>query len=106
MTNPADFDHTGPHRTVIRVVPHPDELRPCGLAITCLRCGAARDWLLLNVLSQVFVRCRCSHEWPEPALTRADFDASFTRVERTWDSFDEAITALAFDGLLAGAIWD
>jgi len=38
-------------------------------------------------------------------LGRADFDGSFTSVERTWDSFEDAMTALAFDGLLAGAIW-
>ena len=106
MTNHTDFDQTGPHHTAIRVVPHPDELRPRGLAITCTQCGAARDWLLLNVRSQVFVRCRCAHEWPDPDLTRADFDESFTSVDRTWDSFEEAVTALAFDGLLAGAIWD
>jgi len=58
-----------------------------------------------DVHFQVFVRCRCANEWLEPDLGRADFDGSFTSVERTWDSFEDAMTALAFDGLLAGAIW-
>ncbi|MFJ9459122.1 hypothetical protein ACIRST_29040 [Kitasatospora sp. NPDC101447] len=106
MTDRTDFDRPTFDRTVIRAVPHPDELRPRGLAIACARCGATRDWLLLNVRALVFVRCRCAHEWHESDLTRADFDESFTSVERTWSTLEEAMTALAFDGLLAGAIWD
>ncbi|TKA08494.1 hypothetical protein FCI23_27695 [Actinacidiphila oryziradicis] len=34
----------------------PDELNARGLWITCLRCRACRDWLLLNVRHQVIVR--------------------------------------------------
>ena len=106
MADRSDFDRPNPHCTVIRMVPHPDELRRRGRVLTCTRCRASRDWLLLNVRSEVFVRCRCANEWLEPDLSRAEFDESFTRVERTWDTFEEAVTALAFDGLLAGAIWD
>ncbi|WP_255519007.1 MULTISPECIES: hypothetical protein [Kitasatospora] len=40
---------------------------------------------MLNVLHQVFARCRCAHEW---------------------DDFDTAMRALAFDGLLSGITWD
>lgn len=91
---------------VIRAVPHPGELDACGIPITCPNCRAHRDWLLLNVHHQVFVRCRCAHEWPEPDLTRAYFDQHYTEPDRQWDNFDDAMGALAFDGLLAGCIWD
>ncbi|MEV7214075.1 hypothetical protein AB0O31_13400 [Kitasatospora cineracea] len=95
-----------PHRPAIRVVPHPAELDARGIPITCAHCHAHRDWLLLNVLHQVFVRCRCAHEWEEPDLTLAYFDQHYTEPEREWDDFDTAMRALAFDGLLAGTMWD
>lgn len=98
--------HPEPHQTVIRAVPHPDELDARGIPITCPNCRAQRDWLLLNVRHQVFVRCRCAHEWPEPGLTRAYFDQHYTEPDREWANFEDAMRALAFDGLLAGCSWD
>ncbi|MFJ2578388.1 hypothetical protein [Kitasatospora aureofaciens] len=107
---PAFHDpHHESHRSVIRAVPHPDELDARGIPITCPTCRARRDWLLLNVRHQVFVRCRCAAEWHEPDLTLAYFDQHFTASEQEWDEwddFDTAMRALAFDGLLAGATWD
>ncbi|MFI9269404.1 hypothetical protein ACIGXM_01570 [Kitasatospora sp. NPDC052896] len=104
---PAFHDpHLESRQPVIRAVPHPDELDARGIPVICPRCRARRDWLLLSVGRQVFVRCRCAHEWHEPDLTRAYFDLHFTEPEHEWASFDEAMTALAFDGLLAGTTWD
>ncbi|GAA1146308.1 hypothetical protein F4556_003759 [Kitasatospora gansuensis] len=100
MTNPS-----ADHRPVVRAVPHPGELDAHGIPITCAYCRARRDWLLLNVRQQVFVRCRCAHEWHEPDLTRAYFDQHFTEAEHEWADYDTAMRALAFDGLLAGATW-
>ncbi|GAA2138008.1 hypothetical protein GCM10009760_18960 [Kitasatospora kazusensis] len=108
----TDYDHDfynprpEPHQSVIRAVPHPGELDAHGIPIACPNCHAHRDWLLLNVGPQVFVRCRCAHEWPEPDLTRDDFDQQYSEPEREWDSFDTAMTGLGFDGLLAGATWN
>lgn len=65
-----------------------------------------RDWLLLAVHDQIFVRCRCAHEWREPDLIRADFDRHYVEPEHEWDDFDTAMRALAFDGLLAGTTWN
>ncbi|MFG2841690.1 hypothetical protein ACGF12_00735 [Kitasatospora sp. NPDC048296] len=95
-----------PHRFAIRAVPHPAELDARGIPITCPNCRARRDWLLLNVRHQVFVRCRCAAEWHEPDLSRAYFDQHFTESEREWESFGDAMTALGFDGLLAGTVWN
>ncbi|MFJ7248456.1 hypothetical protein ACIQWA_28040 [Kitasatospora sp. NPDC098652] len=108
----TDYDHDfynpapEPARAVIRAVPHPAELNPRGITITCTGCGARRDWLLLAVHDQIFVRCRCAHEWREPDLTRADFDRHYVEPEYEWDDFDTAMRALAFDGLLAGTTWN
>ncbi|MFC1417796.1 hypothetical protein [Streptacidiphilus cavernicola] len=100
MTDPADC-----HPAVIRVVPHPDELRAGGATVRCPHCNARRDWLLLNVNELVFIRCRCAHEWPEPCLARTDFDQHFAYPEQYWDDATTAMTALGFDGFLAGTTW-
>ncbi|MET8623691.1 hypothetical protein ABZW30_08035 [Kitasatospora sp. NPDC004669] len=105
-----DFTPTGPApaagRQVIRAVPHPAPLDARGIPIICSQCGAGRDWLLLNFGRQVFVRCRCSHEWPEPDLDLEFFESSFGGPERAWEDFDQAVTGLGFDGTLAGTYWD
>ncbi|WP_404869341.1 hypothetical protein ACI1MP_22405 [Kitasatospora griseola] len=106
ITDLADSGWTPSSRPVIRAVPHPDVLNPRGFVIACPNCDAIRDWLLLNVRRQVFIRCRCAAEWHEPDLTRTDFDEHFTAPEREWDNFDDAMTGLGFDGLLAGTIWN
>ncbi|WP_079062684.1 hypothetical protein, partial [Peterkaempfera griseoplana] len=80
-------------------------LNPRGIPITCAQCHARRDWLLLNVGEQVFVRCRCAHEWAEPELTREDFDAEFSHVERIYPSLEEAARGLGYDGTLSGTYW-
>ncbi|MFD7645626.1 hypothetical protein ACFV4P_33825 [Kitasatospora sp. NPDC059795] len=103
MTNP---NPNPDHRPVVRAVPHSGELDARGIPITCARCHARRDWLLLNVRDHVFVRCRCAHEWEEPDLTRAYFDLHFTEPEHEWESFDDGMRALGFDGLLAGTTWN
>ena len=76
-----------------------------GIPITCANCGARRDWLLLSVRHQVFVRCRCAHEWREPDLETGDFDSAYSGPEREWDDFDQMYRGLGFDGLLSGVIW-
>lgn len=105
MTNPG-ADRNGHHRTVIRAVPHPGELDARGIPIVCPNCRARRDWLLLNVRRQVFVRCRCAAEWHEPDLTRAYFDQHYTEPEHEWDDYDTAMMSLGYDGLLAGTTWN
>ncbi len=95
-----------PHQSVIRAVPHPDELDVRGIPITCPNCRAHRDWLLLSVREHVFIRCRCANEWHEPDLTRAYFNQHYTEPDREWDNFEEAMRALGYDGLLAGATWN
>ncbi len=103
----TDYDHDfhnpapEPTPTVILAVPHPAALNPRGITITCPNCRAHRDWLLLNVGPQVFVRCRCAHEWCEHDLEAVDVTAARGDIEgeREWESFDEMYRGLSFDGL-------
>ncbi|MFC1420010.1 hypothetical protein [Streptacidiphilus cavernicola] len=60
------------------------------------------DWLLLETLRRVFVRCRCGHEWEEPELDAEFFDANFAYPDRTWPDTDEALKALGYTGEFAG----
>ncbi|WP_042383867.1 hypothetical protein [Streptacidiphilus melanogenes] len=101
MSEPA----ATPTPNLIRVIPYPDQLHPTATTITCPRCAARRDWLLLETCGQVFMRCRCAHEWPEPRLAIDFFDDNFAYAEQGWNDFDRAMIALGFDGLLAGAVW-
>ncbi|MGK4581701.1 hypothetical protein [Kitasatospora sp. HPMI-4] len=91
-----------PGKPIIRAVPHAGELNPRGIVITCEHCKARRDWLLLNFGDQVFVRCRCSHEWPERDLTVDYFDQHYSHPEKVWDDFDTAMTSAGYDGTFAG----
>lgn len=64
---------SGPRAT--RYLSHPPELSLRGIPVMCSACRARRDWLLINHGRDVWVRCRCSNQWPEPEINRADFDA-------------------------------
>lgn len=91
---------------LVRLVPYPWELVFEGFVRACPVCGASRDWLLINVGSDVWVRCRCAGQWHEPALARADIDSLGTYPERCWSQgLGQAAVSMGFDGLLAGVVW-
>jgi hypothetical protein len=104
--SPLAMPELEPGQVLTRTVPHPDELAPRGIRITCACCGATRDWLLVNVGSDVYIRCRCTHEWLERDLDLEAFDGLFTYVERLWGTYDDAVTGLGYDGTFAGTYWD
>ena len=91
-----------PGSSLIRMVQHAEELNPRGFLITCPSCRAERDWLLLETLRRVFVRCRCGHEWEEPDLDAEYFDDNFAYADRTWPNVDDAVEALGYTGEFAG----
>jgi len=97
--NPAGL----PGRPLIRTLYHADPYAPRGIEVRCAQCGARRDWLFIEVSGFHFVRCRSAHEWHEPELTKDDFDALFTEVERECEGgLEEIYRVTGFDGLLAG----
>ncbi|MFJ9616173.1 hypothetical protein [Streptomyces noursei] len=42
-----------------------------GEVLTCPQCGAYRDWVLVSIRGQVWLRCRAGHETLEPRLNAA-----------------------------------
>src|SRR5689334_14127392 len=63
---------TGPGAT--RCLNHPSELSLRGIPVICRACRARRDWLLINRGRNVWIVCRCSSQWLDPEISRADFD--------------------------------
>ncbi|MFD7730506.1 hypothetical protein ACFV6F_08990 [Kitasatospora phosalacinea] len=93
-----------PEPPAVLAIPHPAPLTPRGILITCPACGAERDWLLIQVGPQVFVRCRCTMEWLEHNLDAEEADqARQPGPETEWASMEEMYRGLGFDGILAHA---
>ncbi|MFI9332447.1 hypothetical protein ACIGZJ_33565 [Kitasatospora sp. NPDC052868] len=87
----------------IRGAQCPHELALRGMPVVCSGCRARRDWLLINHRRNVWVRCRCGHQWLEPEITRKDFDAMLTDPSWTYyPTLAQGQIALGFDGTFAG----
>lgn len=96
---------SGPCAT--RCLSHPPVLSLRGIPVMCSDCRARRDWLLINHGRNVWVRCRCSNQWLEPEISRADFDAMIAIPDgTTYASVEQGLAALGFDGAFAGAYLD
>ncbi|MDT0467592.1 hypothetical protein [Streptomyces gibsoniae] len=96
---------SGPGAT--RCPSHPPELSLRGIPVMCSACRARRDWLLINHGCNVWVRCRCSNQWLEPEISRADFDAMIAIPDgTTYPSIEQGLAALGFDGAFAGTYLD
>ncbi|QPK50880.1 hypothetical protein H4W23_35245 [Streptomyces gardneri] len=96
---------SGPGAT--RCLGHLGELTLGGIPTTCSACRARRDWLLINHGRTVWVRCRCSNQWPEPEISRADFDALIASpYGTTYPTVEQGLIALGFDGAFAGTYLD
>ncbi|MBM9508029.1 hypothetical protein [Actinacidiphila acididurans] len=88
---------------VTRCTGHPRELPLRGIPVMCPACQARRDWVLINHRRNVWIGCRCGHQWLEPEITRADFDGLLTTSNcTTYPSLEQALTAHGFDGSFAG----
>ncbi|MFC6067026.1 hypothetical protein [Streptomyces ochraceiscleroticus] len=87
----------------IRFTTHPDPITITGITVMCPACAARRDWMVIcDVPGRVFLRCRCAHQWHEPELTRADFDAMINAPDRKYPSLDAAARDTGYDGTLVG----
>ncbi|MER5613924.1 hypothetical protein [Streptomyces sp. NPDC002215] len=79
---------------VTRCLNHPRELNLRGIPVRCSACRARRD---------VWVVCRCSNQWLEPEICRADFDALIGIPDGTvYPSVEQGLAALGFDGAFTG----
>ncbi|MFG2837115.1 hypothetical protein ACGFYE_19180 [Streptomyces zaomyceticus] len=86
----------------LRATTHPEEIRIGGILVMCPKCGARRDWMVICDRSEISIRCRCAHQWVEPELTRADYDAMIDVGGQDYPSLEAAAQAVGYDGTLAG----
>ncbi|MGW2331595.1 hypothetical protein ACWC5C_38410 [Streptomyces sp. NPDC001700] len=95
---------SGPDDSIrIQTTTHADPITITGITVMCPKCGARRDWLVIcDRRNQIFLRCRCAHEWHEPELTRADFDAMAGEGGQKCPSLEAVARAVGYDGTLAG----
>ncbi|MET7518318.1 hypothetical protein ABZS88_33710 [Streptomyces sp. NPDC005480] len=86
----------------LRTTTHPEEIRITGIPVMCSKCGARRDWMVICDCSRISIRCRCAHEWVEPELTRADYEAMIDVGGVDHPCLEAAAQAMGYDGMLAG----
>ncbi|MGP3948491.1 hypothetical protein [Streptomyces sp. 7N604] len=87
----------------LRATTHPEEIVVTGITVMCSQCGARRDWMVICDRNEISIRCRCSHQWIERELTRADYQAMIDDgVGRDFPSLQAAAQAAGYDGTLAG----
>ncbi|WP_236241517.1 hypothetical protein [Streptomyces sp. CC228A] len=86
----------------LRATTHPEEIRIGGILVMCPACGARRDWMVICDRSEISIRCRCAHQWVEPELTRADYEAMIDVGGQEYPSLEAAAEAVGYDGTLAG----
>ncbi|GAA2377600.1 hypothetical protein [Streptomyces carpaticus] len=70
--------------------------------ITCMACGARRDWLLIRHRDAIHVRCRCTHQWCEPALPVSWYAANHGPIVGVYRTGEEVNRLEGFDGTFAG----
>ncbi|WP_236244021.1 hypothetical protein [Streptomyces sp. CC210A] len=86
----------------LRATTHPEEIRIGGILVMCPACGARRDWMVICDRSEISIRCRCAHQWVEPELTRADYEAVIDVGGQDYPSLEAVAQAVGYDGTLAG----
>ncbi|MFF4529443.1 hypothetical protein ACFY1P_09245 [Streptomyces sp. NPDC001407] len=83
--------------------PHPGPLVIAGTTTLCHQCGAGRDWMVVRTAEGIFIRCRCTHTWPEPRMASQQFDDLMGPVTGVAEDFDQAQRSMGYDGAFSGA---
>ncbi|MFF2025049.1 hypothetical protein ACFVW2_24985 [Streptomyces sp. NPDC058171] len=97
-----EYGIDGP-RIRMRSTNHPEELFITGLVLICPNCAARRDWMIICDGNRIDIRCRCAHQWHEPELSRADFEAMIDVVPGpVYPSLEDAARATGYDGTFTG----
>ncbi|MER5780267.1 hypothetical protein ABT104_00860 [Streptomyces mobaraensis] len=61
---------------------------------SCPQCGAYRDWVLLSVRDEVWLRCRAGHETLEPRLDAAWYNRHSGPMDRWHPTLDDGLKHL------------
>ncbi|MFI0743297.1 hypothetical protein ACH4PU_35270 [Streptomyces sp. NPDC021100] len=61
---------------------------------SCPQCGAYRDWVLLSVRDEVWLRCRAGHETFEPRLDAAWYNRHSGPMDRWHPTLEDGLKHL------------
>ncbi|MGW1194476.1 hypothetical protein ACWD4B_01255 [Streptomyces sp. NPDC002536] len=61
---------------------------------SCPQCGAYRDWILLSVHAEVWLRCRAGHETLEPRLDAAWYNRNSGPMDRMHATLEDGLKHL------------
>ncbi|QLE76339.1 hypothetical protein FGW37_26120 [Streptomyces rectiverticillatus] len=61
---------------------------------SCPQCGAYRDWVLLSVRDEVWLRCRAGHETLEPRLDPAWYNRNSGPMDRWHPTLEDGLKHL------------
>ncbi|MCD9193368.1 hypothetical protein [Streptomyces albireticuli] len=61
---------------------------------SCPQCGAYRDWILLSVRDEVWLRCRVGHETLEPRLNAAWYNRNSGPMDRMHPTLEDGLNHL------------
>ncbi|MBC2878100.1 MULTISPECIES: hypothetical protein [Streptomyces] len=61
---------------------------------SCPQCGAYRDWVLLSVRDEVWLRCRAGHETLEPRLDAAWYNRHSGPMDRWHPTLEDGLKHL------------
>ncbi|MEV4924324.1 hypothetical protein [Streptomyces roseoverticillatus] len=76
------------------MMPYDKPLVIDGEVQSCPQCGAYRDWVLLSVRDEVWLRCRASHETPEPRLDAAWYNRNSGPMDRWHPTLEDGLKHL------------
>lgn len=102
---PADLRASADRQFKGRMMRFPAPLEIDGTIRTCPQCGVDRDWLVLCIGPDIWLRCRSAHETREPALNSAWYDEVCGPIEELFMSKDEGVEKAGFDGTFSGIIF-
>lgn len=77
-----------------RMMPHRQPLVIEGQVRVCTVCGAYRDWVVVCVRAQVWLRCPAGHEGHEDRLDTAWYDRHSGPITHQHDSYEDGLRHL------------
>jgi hypothetical protein len=99
---PPGMQVSGDQQFEGRMMRHPAPLTIDGTVRTCPVCGVDRDWLVLCVGPDIWLRCRSANETHEPALNSAWYASISGPIQEVFTSKNDGVTKEGFDGIFSG----
>ncbi|MFD8847653.1 hypothetical protein [Streptomyces sp. NPDC059604] len=77
-----------------RMMPWKQPLALDGEMVSCVECGAYRDWLVLSTRDQIWLRCRAGHQQHETRLDTAWYNRHAGPTDARHATFEDCLRHL------------